>query len=114
MMEYRGYLGVVEFDEEDDLFHGTVINTNDVITFYGASVPELKKEMRRSVEEYLDFCSEQGREPERPFSGKILVRTTPGLHRRVALSAARRRVSMNAFMQEALERAVGVPHSGRD
>jgi predicted HicB family RNase H-like nuclease len=113
-MEYKGYLGVVEFDEEDDLFHGTVINTNDVITFYGASVHELKKEMRRSVEEYLDFCREQGREPERPFSGKILVRTTPGLHRKVALSAARRQVSMNAFMQEALERAVGVSHSGHD
>jgi predicted HicB family RNase H-like nuclease len=113
-MEYKGYLGVIEFDQEDDLFHGTVINTNDVITFYGDSVPALKKEMRRSVDEYLDFCREQGREPERPFSGKILVRTTPGLHRRVALSAARRKVSMNAFMQEALRRAVGVSDDGHD
>ena len=113
-MDYKGYLGIIEFDQENDLFHGTVINTNDVITFYGASVPELKKEMRQSVEEYLKFCREQGREPERPFSGKILVRTTPGLHRKVALSAARRQVSMNAFMQEALERAVGVSESGHD
>jgi len=113
-MEYKGYMGVIEFDQEIDLFHGTVINTSDVITFYGASVPELKKEMRQSVDEYLEFCREQGREPERPFSGKILVRTSPGLHRKVALSAARRQVSMNAFMQEALERAVGGSHSGHD
>ena len=113
-MEYKGYMGVIEFDQESDLFHGTVINTNDVITFYGASVPELKREMRTSVEEYLEFCREQGRDPERPFSGKILVRTSPGLHRKVALSAARRQVSMNAFMQEALERAVGERRSGRD
>jgi predicted HicB family RNase H-like nuclease len=53
-----------------------------------------------------------GHDAQRPFSGKILVRTTPGLHRRVALSAARRQVSMNAFMQEALERAVDVSRSG--
>ena len=107
MIEYKGYVGAIEFDPESDLFHGTVINTLDVITFYGASVPELKKEMQTSVEEYLKFCREQGRDPERPFSGKILVRTTPKLHRKVALSAARRHVSMNAFMQEALEQAVG-------
>lgn len=113
-MEYKGYMGVVEFDQESDLFHGTVINTNDVITFCGASVSGLKKEMRRSIEEYVEFCREQRREPERPFSGKILVRTSPGLHRKVALGAARRQVSMNAFMQEALERAVGISHSGHD
>ncbi len=106
MIEYKGYVGVIEFDPEIDLFHGTVLNTNDVITFYGASVPQLKKELRRSVEEYLEFCREQGRDPERPFSGKILVRTSPALHRKVALRAASRRVSMNAFMQHALEKAV--------
>ncbi len=106
MIEYKGYVGVIEFDPEIDLFHGTVINTNDVITFYGASVPQLKKELRRSVEEYLELCREQGRDPERPFSGKILVRTSPALHRKVALRAASRRVSMNAFMQHALEKAV--------
>jgi predicted HicB family RNase H-like nuclease len=106
VIEYKGYVGVIEFDPEIDLFHGTVINTNDVITFYGASVPQLKKELRRSVEEYLELCREQGRDPERPFSGKILVRTSPALHRKVALRAASRRVSMNAFMQHALEKAV--------
>jgi predicted HicB family RNase H-like nuclease len=56
------------------------------------------------VIEYI--CREQGRDPERPFSGKILVRTSPALHRKVALRAASRRVSMNAFMQHALEKAV--------
>jgi predicted HicB family RNase H-like nuclease len=106
VIEYKGYVGVIEFEPEIELFHGTVLNTNDVITFYGASVPELKEQMRRSVEDYLQFCRELGRDPERPFSGKILVRTTPELHRKVALRAARRRVSMNAFMQDALEKAV--------
>ena len=77
MIEYKGYLGVVSFDPEIDTFHGTVINTNDVIAFYGSSVTELKKEMQRSVEEYLAFCQEQGKEPEDPFSGKIRNSSKP-------------------------------------
>lgn len=106
MIEYKGYMGVFEFDPESDIFHGTVINTNDVITFYGASVAELRKEMRLSVDEYLAFCREQGRPPEKPFSGKLILRTNPELHRRVALEAARHRLSMNAYLQEILEKAV--------
>ncbi len=106
MIEYKGYMGVFEFDPGSDTFHGTVVNTNDVITFYGSSVAELRKEMRRSVDEYLAFCREQGRPPEKPFSGKLIRRTSPELHRRVALKAARHRLSMNAYLQEVLEKAV--------
>ncbi len=106
MMEYQGYIGVVEFDPEIDAFHGTVVNTNDVITFYGKSVAELRKEMCISIDEYLAFCQEEGRPPEKPFSGKLLLRTSPELHRRVALEAARHRISMNTYIQEILEKAV--------
>lgn len=106
MIEYKGYVGVFEFDPEIDAFHGTVVNTNDVISFYGASVAELRKEMRKSVDEYLAFCREQGREPEKPFSGNILVRTSPELHRKVALEAVRHHISMNTYVQQILEEAV--------
>ena len=68
MIEYKGYLGVVAFDPEIDAFHGTVVNTHDVISFYGSSVTELREEMQKSVEEYLAFCREQGKEPEAPAS----------------------------------------------
>lgn len=106
MMEYKGYVGVVDFEPERGSFHGTVVNTNDTITFEGSSVAELRRELRRSVQEYLAFCREQDREPEKPFSGKMMLRTTPELHRKVALQAARHQVSMNAFVQEVLEKAV--------
>jgi predicted HicB family RNase H-like nuclease len=106
MIEYKGYLGVVDFDPEIDSFHGTVINTNDVITFYGLSVTELREEMQKSIEEYLEFCREQGREPEAPFSGQLMIQTSPELHRRIALNAARRHVSLNTFIQEVLEKVV--------
>ncbi len=105
MIEYKGYLGVFNFEPDSGSFHGTVVNTNDVISFYGSSVAELRREMRRSVEEYLAFCREQDRPPEKPFSGKLMLRTTPELHRKVALQAARHRLSMNAWVQQVLERA---------
>ena len=106
MIEYKGYVGVFEFDPDLDAFHGPVINTNDVITFYGSSIAELREAMQTSVGEYLDFCREQGRAPEKPFSGKIMIRTSPELHRRLALEAARHRVSMNAYVQDVLEKVV--------
>lgn len=106
MIEYKGYVGVFNFDPEIDAFHGTVTNTNDLITFYGTSITELRKEMKVSIEEYLAFCKEQGKEPEKPFSGKILIRTNPELHRRVAQEASRHQKSMNAFVQDILEEAI--------
>lgn len=106
MIEYKGYIGTFEFDSEIDSFYGTVINTNDVITFYGVSVKELREEMQKSVEEYLVFCREQGREPEPPYSGKLAFQTSPELHRRLALEAARRQVSIDTCIQEILEKVL--------
>lgn len=63
MIEYNGYIGAVDFDPKIDPFHGTVINTNDVISFYGASVTKLREEMQKSVEGYLEYYKEQGRIP---------------------------------------------------
>ena len=68
MIEYKGYIGVVDFDPEIDLFHGTVINTSDVISFYGASAIELREEMQKSIEGYLEFCKEQGKIAEKPYN----------------------------------------------
>ena len=67
MIEYKGYIGVIDFDPEINLFHGTVINTSDVITFYGASVTELREEIQKSIAGYLEFCQEQLKTPEKPF-----------------------------------------------
>ena len=73
MIEYKGYIGCVDFDPEIDLFHGTVINTQDVITsgIYGASVTELRAEMQKSLEGYFEVCEEQGKIPDKPFSGAV-------------------------------------------
>ena len=73
MIEYKGYLADVVFDPEIDAFHGTVININDVVTFYGSSVAELREEMQKSIEAYFAFCKEQGRDPEETLTDEVLV-----------------------------------------
>ena len=106
MMEYKGYIGQVEFDDESGIFYGEVLNLRDVITFQGESVEELRQAMRESVEDYLSFCAERGEEPERPFSGKFTVRVAPALHRKLYVHAKQEQQSLNGWVNDLLERAV--------
>ena len=103
MMNYKGYVGSVEYDDENRVFTGTVINTRTVITFHGSSVDELEREFRASVEDYLQWCREDGIEPEKPYSGKFNVRFSPELHRRAAIGAKRLGLSLNSFVERAVE-----------
>jgi predicted HicB family RNase H-like nuclease len=66
MIEYKGYMGAVEYDAEAKLFHGDVLNTRDVITFQGTTVDEIEAAFRESIDDYLDWCRKDGVEPERP------------------------------------------------
>jgi predicted HicB family RNase H-like nuclease len=104
MMEYKGYIGVVEFDDEAGIFHGEVVDTRDVITFQGKSVAEVRKAFRESVDDYLKFCKEREEEPDKPFSGKLVLRMEPGLHRALAIAARREKKSLNSLIVEKLER----------
>lgn len=105
-MEYKGYIGKVEFDDEADIFHGEVINTRDAITFQGKSVSELKQAFQDSVDDYLAFCGERGEEPDKPLSGQFVTRIPPELHRKVNLAAGMSGKSLNAWVSEQLQSAV--------
>jgi predicted HicB family RNase H-like nuclease len=106
MMEYKGYIGKVEFDDEAEIFHGEVINLRDVITFQGESVQELRQAFQESVDDYLAFCAERGEEPEKPYSGTFTVRISPELHRAVTTQARMSNKSLNHWVTELLERNV--------
>jgi predicted HicB family RNase H-like nuclease len=106
MMEYKGYFAKVEFDDEANFFHGEVINLRDVITFQGQTVDELRMSFRDSVDDYLEFCSERGEEPEKPYSGKFVVRVEPELHKKIAIRARKDGKSLNAWVHDALGEAV--------
>jgi predicted HicB family RNase H-like nuclease len=103
MMEYKGYIGNVEFDPDKKIFHGEIINTRDVITFQGQSVEELESAFRDSIDDYLDWCKEEGVNPEKPYSGKFNLRLSPELHREVAINAKKMHLSINKFVEKALE-----------
>jgi predicted HicB family RNase H-like nuclease len=83
MMQYKGYLSRVEFDDEANIFHGEVINIRDVVTFQGQSVNELHRAFKESVEDYLAFCAERGEEPNQPFSGRFTISLSPVQHRKL-------------------------------
>ena len=116
MIEYKGYIGKVEFDDEAEIFHGEIINTRDVITFQGKSVAELTKAFRESIDDYLAFCKQCGEPPDKPFSGQFVTRIPPELHRQVNVAAVLAGKSLNAFVTEQLQVAVqklGVIKSAR-
>src|SRR5437588_12990683 len=106
MMEHKGYVGQVEYDDEAGIFHGEVINTRDVITFQGKSVAELKKAFRESVDDYLALCADRGEQPDKPFSGQFVTRIPPELHRQVNLAASLSGKSLNAWVADQLQAAV--------
>lgn len=105
MIEYKGYIGNVEFDAAASIFHGEVINLRDIITFQGSTVKELRKAFHDSVDDYLEFCAERGESPERPYSGKFMVRIEPELHKAVAVHAKIEHKSLNRWVHDTLELA---------
>ena len=106
MIEYKGYTGVFEFDPSIDAFHGRILGLQDVVTFQGRSLDELRREMAESVEDYLELCQEAGKKPERPYRGEFLVRTSPDLHRAVSVRAQAKGMSLNAWVEATLTSAV--------
>lgn len=113
MMEYQGYMGKVEFDDEARLFHGEVLNTRDVITFQGQSVDELEAAFRESIDDYLAFCKARGETPERPYSGQFVTRLPPQLHREVSTAAALAGKSLNAWVVDRLQEDVASSAANR-
>ena len=107
MLKYKGYSGIVQFDDEAMIFHGEVIGLRDVITFRGTTPKEIKEEFERSIEGYLEWCKELGQEPERPFSGNIHLRLQPDLHAKLAAEAKFKGISLNNYINQTLKRVVG-------
>ncbi|MDR2695997.1 MAG: type II toxin-antitoxin system HicB family antitoxin [Deltaproteobacteria bacterium] len=106
ILSYKGYQGSFSYDPDADIFHGDVLHMNDVITFQGRSIDELKAALAESVEVYLEYCGKKGRAPEKPFSGTFNVRLKPEIHQRIAVRAAKAGVSLNKWVAKTLETAM--------
>ncbi len=94
-MKYKGYEAIIEYDEEDRLFVGRVINTKDIIVFDGISVDELEQSFQSVIDEYLVDCQVLNKTPDKPFSGRFNLRVSSDLHRKVALKASKQGLSLN-------------------
>lgn len=104
MFTYKGYTGDVSIDAEAGVITGRVLDIKDVVTFEGKTVSEAHQAFKESVDEYLDFCSELGRKPNKPFSGRLPYRTSPDVHRKIYIAAARSGQSINSWMDDTLRK----------
>ena len=106
MIEYKDYLsGPIDVDTANEILSGTVAGLRDVVHFEGTTAAELDRAFRDSIDTYLDVCRESGRPPDRPFSGRFLVRTRPELHRKAALRAAAEGVSISQWISRRIDAA---------
>ena len=107
MMKYKGYLGQVTYDDEVKIFHGEVIGLRkDAITFQGKSVEELEQAFHDSVNDYLSWCKQDNRTPEKSFSGTFNLRISPELHAKLVTIATQQGISLNSFIAQNLKKIV--------
>ena len=104
MLEYRGYLGSVLYNDEDEILHGRLEFIRDLVTYEGQDAVKLKHAFREAVDDYLSLCEDDGREPDIPLKGSFNVRPGRELHRRAMLHARRQGMSLNAVVTSALRR----------
>ena len=107
-LHYKNYTGSVEFSEEDAVFHGRVIGIKTLISFEGNSVSTITNDFHQAVDEYLEFCTVKGKEPEKPFKGSFNIRISADLHRKLALTASARGISLNTLVEEAIRQSMSV------
>ena len=104
LMEYQGYFGTVEYNDEDQVFFGRLAFLRSLVSYEGTDVKSLRKAFQEAVDDYLELCRQRGKEPDHPFRGTFNVRTGSDLHRRAVLAAQRRGMNLNRFVTEALEK----------
>lgn len=105
-MRHKGYTAKITYDDEAGAFRGEVIDLRDEIRFSATSVRQLKQEFHAAVDAYLLDCATRGVQPAKPFSGRVLLRLPPELHRSAVITANAMGVSLNDFLIGCIE--VGV------
>ncbi len=106
ILKYKGYIGSVQFDADDRIFHGRVLGIEDIIGFEGASVDGLETDFQHSIDDYLETCSEIGKIPEKPFSGKIIVELPPDLHIAIVQKAVNQQKSLDSWIADACQKMI--------
>jgi len=104
-MTYNGYAARIEYSDEDGCFIGHIAGIQDVIGFHAVSVQELRTAFHEAVDDYLATCEKIGRPPQKPYSGKLMLRVPPEVHARAAMMAKAQGMSLNQWAAEVLSKA---------
>lgn len=102
---YKGYTAHIEYDGEDHIFVGRLASIRDIVSFHGTSVDELEQAFRNSVDDYLDACNKLGQSPNKPASGRLMLRVPPDVHRAALTAAQVSGQSLNQWATQTLQRA---------
>jgi predicted HicB family RNase H-like nuclease len=105
MLEYKGYHTNIEYSAEDDCLIGKLLGINDLVLFHAQSLKEFRKAFHVSVDDYIEYCLANGKEPEKEYSGHFNVRISPSLHRAIAVKAEQQGKKLNTLISEVLEHA---------
>ncbi|MBO9484707.1 MULTISPECIES: type II toxin-antitoxin system HicB family antitoxin [Gammaproteobacteria] len=104
-MTYKGYAASIEYSDDDECFIGHIAGIKDRVGFHGESVSELKDAFHEAVEDYLETCASVGKEAQKPYSGKLMLRIPPELHASIATAAQVSGLSINQWISRALVQA---------
>lgn len=104
-MTYKGYSARVEFDDEDGILFGQIAGIRDGVGFHADTVTELRVAFHEAVDDYIETCAKIGKEPDRSYSGKVMFRLSPEIHRKAAIAAELRGISLNQWAEEVLQAA---------
>ena len=101
-MQYKGYAARIEYSDEDKCFVGHIAGIRDIVGFHGASVKSLCNAFEEAVDDYLETCRQTNISPQRPYSGKVMLRISPEIHAEIAMKAEAHGKSLNQWAAEAL------------
>lgn len=103
---YKGYTAKSEYSPKDRIFYGKILGISDLVDFQSENAKELEHEFHRAVDDYLEFCEEIGKEPQKEYSGLFNVRIPPELHRDISLLAQAEGVTLNKAVEQAIRALV--------
>ena len=106
IIESNGFIGSVHYSDEDQVFYGKIEGVNDLVTFEGTSVKELKEAFKEAVEDYIELCEELEKDPHKSFKGSLNIRIKPELHRKAFQTAKVSNITLNQLISKAIEREV--------
>ncbi len=107
-MTYKGYTASMEFDSDDRILVGRVLNIDDIISFHGDSVVEFEAAFHDSVDGYVASCEKLGQVPEKPASGRMMLRVNPSVHAAALQASAKAHQSLNKWVEQVLRHAAHV------